>query len=108
MLPSFVQLNSTLKNVDSCFNTNIYSFLETSSGQSYNLYLNVVHFLTTVLIRHLWQLKTVVFQHLCLKCAVLSGLNKSDTNKLSSLKIYSEKAQSIYAKAWLDAFSILG
>jgi hypothetical protein len=26
-------------------NENIYSYLETSGGQSYNLYLNVVHFL---------------------------------------------------------------
>jgi hypothetical protein len=53
----------TLKIVNSCLNTNIYSYLETSGGQSYNLYLNVVHFLTPVLIRHLWQLKTVVFLH---------------------------------------------
>jgi hypothetical protein len=60
----------TLKNVNNCLNTNIYSDLETSGGQSYNLYLNVVHFLTPVLIRHLWQLKTVVFLHWCLICAV--------------------------------------
>ncbi len=33
-----------LKNVNNCLNTNIYSYLETSGGQSYNLYLNVVHF----------------------------------------------------------------
>jgi hypothetical protein len=33
-----------LKNVDNCLNTNIYSYLETSGGQSSNLYLNVVHF----------------------------------------------------------------
>jgi hypothetical protein len=51
-------------------NTNIYSYLETSGGQSSNLYLNVVHFLTPVLIRHLWQLKTVVFLHWCPICAV--------------------------------------
>jgi hypothetical protein len=36
-----------LKNVNSCLNTNIYSYLETSGGQSYNPYLNVVHFLNT-------------------------------------------------------------
>ncbi len=30
--------------VNNCFNTNIYSYLETSGGQSYNPYLNVVHF----------------------------------------------------------------
>ncbi len=32
------------KNVNNCMNTNIYSYLETSSGKSYILYLNVVHF----------------------------------------------------------------
>jgi hypothetical protein len=37
----------TLKNVNNYFNTNIYSFLETSGGQSSILYLNVVHFLNT-------------------------------------------------------------
>jgi hypothetical protein len=31
-----------LKNVNNYLNTNIYSYLETSSGQSSNLYLNVV------------------------------------------------------------------
>ncbi len=33
-----------LKIVNSCLNTNIYSYLETSGGQSYNPYLNVVTF----------------------------------------------------------------
>ncbi len=37
----------TLKNVNNCLNTNIYSYLETSGGQSSNLYLNVVHFFDT-------------------------------------------------------------
>jgi hypothetical protein len=36
-----------LKNLSNCLNDNIYSYLETSSGQSSNLYLNVVHFLNT-------------------------------------------------------------
>jgi hypothetical protein len=36
-----------LKNVNSCLNTNNYSYLETSGGQSSNLYLNVVHFFNT-------------------------------------------------------------
>jgi hypothetical protein len=36
-----------LKNVNNCFDTNIYSYLETSSGQSFNLYLNVVYFFNT-------------------------------------------------------------
>jgi hypothetical protein len=34
----------TLKNVNSCLNTNIYSYLETSGGQRIHLYLNAVHF----------------------------------------------------------------
>jgi hypothetical protein len=33
-----------LKNVNNCFDPNIYSYLETPGGQSYNLYLNVDHF----------------------------------------------------------------
>jgi len=37
----------TLKNVSNCLNTNIYSYLETSGGQSDNLYLNIVHFFNT-------------------------------------------------------------
>jgi hypothetical protein len=31
-----------LKNVNSCLNINIYSYLKTSGGQRYNLYLNVI------------------------------------------------------------------
>ncbi len=31
-------------NVNNCFNTNIYSYLETSGDQRFNLYLNVLHF----------------------------------------------------------------
>ncbi len=33
-----------LKNVNNCLNTKNYSYLETSGGESYILYLNVVHF----------------------------------------------------------------
>ncbi len=33
-----------IKNANNCLITNIYSYLETSSGQSSNLYLHVVHF----------------------------------------------------------------
>ncbi len=36
-----------LKDVNNCLNTNIYSYLETSGGQSSNLYLNVVQFFNT-------------------------------------------------------------
>jgi len=35
------------QSVNNCLNTNIYSYLETSSSQSYILHLNVVHFFNT-------------------------------------------------------------
>ena len=35
------------KIVNNCLNTNIYSYLETSGGQTSNPYLNVVNFLNT-------------------------------------------------------------
>ncbi len=60
-----------LNNVNNCLNTNIYSYLEISGGQNSNVYLNVVHFFTLVLFRHLWLLKTVVFLHWCLICPIL-------------------------------------
>ncbi len=37
----------TLKNVNNYLNANIDSYLETSGGQSSNLYLDVVHFFNT-------------------------------------------------------------
>ncbi len=37
----------TLKIVNNCLNRNIYSYLETSDGQTSTLYLNVVHFFNT-------------------------------------------------------------
>ncbi len=33
-----------LEIINNCFNSNIYSYLETSGSQSSNLYLNVVYF----------------------------------------------------------------
>ncbi len=36
-----------LKNVGNCWNTNIYSYLETTGGQSSNLYLYVIPFFNT-------------------------------------------------------------
>jgi len=39
----------TLRNVKNYLNTNIYSYLETSGSQSYNLYLNVIPFFNTSL-----------------------------------------------------------
>jgi hypothetical protein len=38
---------NALKNVNNRLSTNIYSYLETSGGQSSNLYLNVVHVFNT-------------------------------------------------------------
>jgi hypothetical protein len=49
------------KNVNNCLNTNIYSYLETSGGQSSNPFLTLFIFSTPELIRNLWQLKTAVF-----------------------------------------------
>jgi hypothetical protein len=34
----------TLKIVNNCLKNNIYNYLETSGGQSFNLYLNALHF----------------------------------------------------------------
>ncbi len=59
------------KNVNNCFNTNISFYLEVSGGQNCNLYLNVVHFSTPVLIRQLWQFKIVVFLHRSLLLSLL-------------------------------------
>jgi hypothetical protein len=36
-----------LKNVNNCLSTNIYSYLDTSGDQSYNLYKNIIHFFNT-------------------------------------------------------------
>jgi hypothetical protein len=47
LLNGFSMEQHALKSVNSCLNTNIYSYLETSVGQSSNPYLNVVHFLNT-------------------------------------------------------------
>ncbi len=61
----------TFSNANSCLNTNIYSYLETSGGQSSYLYLNVVHFFHTCNNETYVKLKTVVFMHLCLICPLL-------------------------------------
>jgi hypothetical protein len=44
---SFLMEEHALKKANNSFNTNIYSYLGTSGGQSSNLYLNVVHFFNT-------------------------------------------------------------
>jgi hypothetical protein len=84
-----------LKNVNNCLNTNIYSYLETSGGQSSNLYLRLVHFSTPVLIRHLWQLKTAVFLNWCLICFVLlaNTLAYYDMETISAVKSFIIKAE---------------
>ncbi len=68
---SVVNRISLFKNVNNYLNTNIYSYLEKSGGLGFSLSLNVVHCSSQMLIRHLWQLKTVVFSHWCLICVVL-------------------------------------
>ncbi len=65
-----------LKNVDNCLNTNIYSYLETSGGKSYKIYLNTVHFFNT-------SVKTVVLLHWYPMSAVL--LERLLLVRLSSL-----------------------
>jgi hypothetical protein len=47
MLEDETMEQHALKNVNNCLNTNIYSYLETSGGQSSNLYLNVFRFFNT-------------------------------------------------------------
>ncbi len=47
LLSEVLMEQHALTNVNNYFNTNIYSYLETSGGQSYNLYLNVVNFFNT-------------------------------------------------------------
>jgi hypothetical protein len=44
----FIMEQLALKNVHNCLNTNIFSYLETSCGQSSNLYINVVYFFNTI------------------------------------------------------------
>jgi hypothetical protein len=80
-----IMKHSDLNIVNNCLNTTIYSYLVISGGKSSNIYLNV-HFLTPVLIRHLWQLKTVISLHWCIICIVPLVLNKADTLKSSSVE----------------------
>ncbi len=59
------------KNVNNCWNTNMYSYFETSGGKFVIYILMLYIFSMPVLIRHLQQLKTVVFLHWCLMHTVL-------------------------------------
>jgi hypothetical protein len=45
--PSFPMEQCTLENVNNILNTNIYSYFDTSGGQSSNIYLNAAHFFNT-------------------------------------------------------------
>jgi hypothetical protein len=56
-----------LEIVNSCWETRITSYLETSGGQN----SNAVHFSTLLLISYLWQLKTLGFLHKYLLFVVL-------------------------------------
>jgi hypothetical protein len=47
LLLALFKMSFLMENVNNCWNTNIYSYLEISGSQSYNLYLNVVHFFNT-------------------------------------------------------------
>jgi hypothetical protein len=68
-----VMEQNALKNVNNDWNTSIFFYLETSGGQSSNLYLNVVYFFNASVNLHilLCQLKTVTFLRSCLIRAVL-------------------------------------
>ncbi len=46
-------------------------YIETSGGQNSNSYSSIVHFSTPLLVRHRWQLNTVVSLHSCLLFAAL-------------------------------------
>ncbi len=61
----------TLKNVNNCLNINIYSYLDTSGGQSSNLNLNVVHFFNTSVNYTSVAALDSCFSHRCLICTVL-------------------------------------
>ncbi len=64
----------TFKNINSCWNYKVSFYLDTLGGKHSNSYLDAVQvsiLSTQGLIRHPWQLKTVVFQHEWLIYAVL-------------------------------------
>ncbi len=90
---------SALKNVNNCFKTNFYSCLDSSVGKSYNLYLNTAHCSTAVLIRHPWQLKTVVFLNWCLISSVLLGVNQLIQKMPNSEELFARQpTKLIFAK----------
>jgi hypothetical protein len=73
----------TLINVNKRFNMNTSIYLRTSRGQSSNLYLNDVNFLTPLLIRHLRKHETLAFLHWCLNhdaLLILGCMVSANTN----------------------------
>jgi hypothetical protein len=71
----------SLKNVNNYLNINIYSYVEGHLVFRVIIYIYMWFlFSTPVLIRHLWQLKTVVFLHWCLICAVLLAVYMKQNN----------------------------
>jgi hypothetical protein len=81
--------NQDLKIVNSCCSTiQITFYLEAPVGQYSNLYLNAVHILNiSWLIRHLLQLKTVVFQQRCLIYVLLKDFERFTSRSGSSFAI---------------------
>ncbi len=60
----------TLKMANNCLNTNIYYYLETSSGQSSSINLNVVYFFYTSVYKTNVAAKDGCFPDLYLICSI--------------------------------------
>ncbi len=60
--------------INNCLSIKISIYLGTSSGQSFNLYLNTASFSTLDSIRYLWQHQTVIFMHRYLMYTVLLSI----------------------------------
>jgi hypothetical protein len=65
------QWKSALKNRNSCWNVKFSFSFETSGGQN-----SIICCWPPVLIRHLWHLNTVVFQHRCLYMQLYSDFKQ--------------------------------
>ncbi len=64
-----------LKSVNNCLNNNLYSYRETSGGESSDLYLNVAHFFNSNVNR------TLCIRHQCKKTAVIRCLVNTSKEK---------------------------
>jgi hypothetical protein len=65
----------TLRNVNNYLNTNIYSYLETSGGQSSDLYLKVVHCFNTSVNLKLPQMSNCFAALLSNMCSIVTVIN---------------------------------